>query len=90
MVANTYKTYTRKQNRNYVKSNYLVQYKSDLSTHIHTLICHHTTSIALTINPLSRYHTLLYYILHQLFLYRLLRSGCMDTYFTLLSNHKHL
>ena len=29
MVANAYKTYTRKQNRKNLKSNYLVQYKSD-------------------------------------------------------------
>jgi len=29
MVANAYKTYKRKQNRKYMKINYLVQYKSD-------------------------------------------------------------
>ena len=57
----------------YLKSNYLVQYNS---------LCHHNNILALTINSLSRYHTLLYYIFHQLFLYRLLRSECMDTYFT--------
>jgi len=29
MVANAFKTYKRKQNRKYLKSNYFVQYKSD-------------------------------------------------------------
>jgi len=73
MVANAYNTYKRKQNRKYMKSNYLVEYTS---------ICQPTTSLALTTNTLYRYHTLLYYIFHQLFLYRLLRANCMDTYFT--------